>query len=156
MPRPWKCPACGHVNESRNVKRCRGCGGDTKRRRPLRQTDAALRETEYGDFAVLSVLIHGGEPHACGCCGKPRGETRRHDRDHDHRTGNPRGLACGGNSGCNMLMLPWVTAKVAAVVSLEYHDRGDMKESARWFRVANYLRRAEDFHAKRERAGSAS
>ena len=26
------------------------------------------------------------------------------DRDHDHVTGKPRGLACPGNQGCNALM----------------------------------------------------
>lgn len=148
MPKPWKCRECGAVNVRTASRICSGCGKPTKRNLPKRKTDAVLRDTAYADYAVISVLIHGGEPHACGCCGKPRPESRRWDRDHDHGTGRPRGLACGGNQGCNMLMLPWVTPAVATLVAEEYHDAGNARQSARWFRVANYLRRVDAFYAR--------
>lgn len=38
------------------------------------------------------VEINGGEH--CALCGIGRSESRRLDRDHDHRTGQPRGLLC--------------------------------------------------------------
>src|SRR4051812_30037873 len=30
----------------------------------------------------------------CNVCGRPAGATRSLDRDHDHQTGDPRGLLC--------------------------------------------------------------
>lgn len=38
------------------------------------------------------VAINGGEH--CGICGRRASGTRRLDRDHDHKTGVPRGLLC--------------------------------------------------------------
>ena len=48
----------------------------------------------YAECERVSQLIHGGELGACGYCKKPKPEGRRHDRDHDHATGQFRGLAC--------------------------------------------------------------
>jgi hypothetical protein len=54
-----------------------------------------LRDLGYQRWAELSVEIHGGDLHACAVCRRPLpAESRKHDRDHDHRTGLPRGLAC--------------------------------------------------------------
>jgi hypothetical protein len=61
-------------------------------------------------------------------CGKPRSQERHHDRDHDHTTGLPRGLACPGNQGCNALMPRWLTA-------------------ARARAIADYLERVEAYYA---------
>lgn len=37
------------------------------------------------------ILVNGSEN--CGICGKPP-VNRKHSRDHDHATGEPRGLLC--------------------------------------------------------------
>lgn len=52
-----------------------------------------LRDLPYEKAAGISWSMHGGELGACACCDRPRGE-RNHDRDHDHRTGEFRGLLC--------------------------------------------------------------
>lgn len=91
----WTCPKCAHRNEHRTSSRkCEGCQGQTKPKRRVPKHAEVLRDTSYERAEAISVAIHGGEPGACGNCGKPRGETRRHDRDHDHKTGELRGLAC--------------------------------------------------------------
>lgn len=60
-------------------------------------------ETDYEDY----VVINGGE--FCGICERPRKEVeRRLDRDHDHRTGQPRGLLC---HKCNRALPSWMTAE---------------------------------------------
>ena len=74
---------CGHVNENRHQV-CRSCA----KRKPARRRPAHLKALElpYEDW----VERFGEE---CGICGA-RPTTRRLDRDHDHRTGEPRGLLC--------------------------------------------------------------
>lgn len=55
----------------------------------------------YEDY----VALNRGEE--CGICGaKPK--SRRLDRDHDHRTGKPRGLLC---HRCNRALPNWVTVE---------------------------------------------
>lgn len=62
------------------------------------------------------VRLNGGE--RCAICGKPPSSGRRLDRDHDHKTGKPRGLLCGGRMGCNRRLgrvddLDWLAAATA-------------------------------------------
>jgi hypothetical protein len=45
-------------------------------------------------------------PEQCGICGREPSGKRRLDRDHDHRTGEPRGLLC---HRCNRALPNWVT-----------------------------------------------
>lgn len=52
------------------------------------------------------VAINGGKE-TCGICDRP-GKTRRLHRDHDHRTGLPRGLLC---YRCNRIMAVYVTVE---------------------------------------------
>ena len=98
MPKYWSC-SCGTRNE-RIKQRC--TNPDCSRKRPKKRTPPharTLRDDSYATYEKLNAEIHGsafgGEwtPDCCGCCGKPP-KARRHDRDHDHATGNPRGLAC--------------------------------------------------------------
>lgn len=103
----WTCP-CGTRNE-RVKQRCVTC----RRARPKRRVPAharSLRDDSYPVYEQINGELHAsghdGEwtPDCCGVCGKPPATTRHHDRDHDHDTGLPRGLACPGNTGCNALM----------------------------------------------------
>lgn len=54
----------------------------------------------------------------CGICGRKPSTKRRLDRDHDHATGEPRGLLC---ARCNRALPSWMTAKWLrlAVIYLE-------------------------------------
>jgi hypothetical protein len=51
------------------------------------------------------VELNGGE-HCAICRALPK--TKRLDRDHDHRTGRPRGLLC---HRCNRALQVWVTVE---------------------------------------------
>lgn len=42
----------------------------------------------------------------CGICGRPPGPNRKLDRDHDHRTGEMRGVLC---HRCNRALPDWMT-----------------------------------------------
>jgi hypothetical protein len=53
------------------------------------------------------------------------------DRDHDHLTGLPRGLACPGNQGCNALMPSQLTLERARL-------------------IVGYLERVEAYRAREE------
>lgn len=112
----WTCP-CGTRNE-RIKQKCPTC----KRARPKRRVPVharTLRDDSYETYRDVNQAIHGpafdGEwqPDDCGVCGKPAMSARHNDRDHDHLTGLPRGLACPGNRGCNALMPSWLTAERA-------------------------------------------
>ena len=88
----WKCQRvkagvkCGHVNPNR-LRKCERC---LKLRRPRKQPAhrAVLATLSYEDFAEINGGYH------CGICGRSAAAARRLDRDHDHRTGLPRGLLC--------------------------------------------------------------
>jgi len=98
-PKTWRCK-CGHRNIARtSSKRCEACGEQTK---PKPRTTKAKPSDPYEVYELLSVTIHGGEAGACGCCGRPKPETYRHDREHDHKDGKPRGLGC---FHCNNVLL---------------------------------------------------
>lgn len=128
MPSYWSCPGCGTRNE--RVKQ--RCGNeDCHRKRPKRRVPRharTLRDDPYELYVQVAEQIHGVTDEACCVCGKPRSQERRHDRDHDHRTGQPRGLACAGNTGCNALMPSWLTRERAQA-------------------IADYLGRVEAFYA---------
>lgn len=90
------CPKCSHRSDRTGGRRkCQGCGAPLpKRRVPKHAT--VLRDMTFEQFETLSYEIHGraAELGACGVCGRHAGENRRLDRDHDHRTGEARGLCC--------------------------------------------------------------
>jgi hypothetical protein len=61
----------------------------------------------------------------CGVCGRPPG-TRRLDRDHDHRTGEPRGLLCSRHN--RMIDNRATAAEFRALA--DYLDRHDARMAA--------------------------
>lgn len=146
-PKRWACPRCGHFNEPAH-RNCRGEGCEGKRRKKRRPRNSeVLRGDTYSLFMQAAEQIHGVTDESCCVCGKPRSQERRHDRDHDHRTGKPRGLACPGNTGCNMLMLPWVTASVARAIAKTKGRLGE-PDAERWRMIADYLGRVDAFYAE--------
>lgn len=97
--------ACGTLN-LRVKQRCTTCGGP----RPARKKPAhtAALDMPY-EFWVGSY----GE--VCGICGRAPKPGRKLHRDHDHKTGRPRGLLC---FRCNAALrsymtLEWMRAAVA-------------------------------------------
>lgn len=122
MARQWTCRKCKWKQPRTASRTCVMCGEQTKPKARVPEHARTLRDETYATFEALNREIHGAEPDACGVCGKPPKEGRRHDRDHGHNRGEasygkPRGLACGGNQGCNALMPSWLTAERARLVA---------------------------------------
>lgn len=123
-PRTWTCPKCKRKNEARTSSRtcAYGCGAT----KPPRKENPLTKPVDpYPVYELLSVEIHGGETGACGVCGRPPKERRNNDRDHCHRTGRPRGLAC---PRCNKELLRHASldearAVVAYLERVEAHYR---------------------------------
>lgn len=91
MTRYWTCQRvtdgvkCGHTNPRRKLL-CEQCG----KRRPATERPAHLvaLDLPYEHY----VEINGGEQ--CGICGADPKPGKKLHRDHDHRSGRPRGLLC--------------------------------------------------------------
>lgn len=99
----WTCrrKSCRSRNAPR-TRICYACGAPRPRKKPPAHA-AVLAELTYDDFAV----INGG--YMCGICGYvPSYGKRKLDRDHDHITGEARGLLC---FRCNRHLKKWVTAE---------------------------------------------
>jgi hypothetical protein len=125
------CPKCSHRNDRTGGRRkCENC----RERLPKRRVPShakVLRDLGYQGWAELSVEIHGGDLHSCAVCRRQLpAEARKHDRDHDHRTGLPRGLAC---VRCNRELLRNTTLEEARNV-VAYLERAN----------AYYLRGMDD------------
>ena len=105
--RYWLCPGCA-TRHPRIRQKCECGRSRPKRRVPVHAR--TLRDDPYHVYEQvneeLHATAHGPEwdTDCCGVCGKPPVTDRPMDRDHDHITGKPRGLACPGNQGCNALM----------------------------------------------------
>src|SRR4051812_9108997 len=103
---------CGHLNPPRKRK-CVACG----KPRPTRKRPAhmAALDVPYDEY----VELNGGE--WCGICGREPTPMRRLDRDHDHCTGEPRGLLCWS---CNRQLRTWATVEwlLAAADYLKRHQ----------------------------------
>src|SRR5689334_5693288 len=98
----WTCrrqrdgKVCLWKNSSRKRK-CELCGGAKPARRKPKHMVAL--EATYEHY----VELNGAD--RCGICLRERSETdRRFDRDHDHKTGRPRGLLC---HRCNRALPSW-------------------------------------------------
>lgn len=146
MRRYWTCRKCKHRNERTSSRKCQGCGELTKPKTRRAAHKEALRGDTYPLFVQIARDVHGVTDESCCVCGKPRSQERRHDRDHDHRTGQARGLACPGNQGCNVLMLPWITAPTAYAIYVAKKGNGE-SDAERWRLIAAYLRRVEKHYA---------
>lgn len=129
----WKC-SCGTRNE-RIKQRC--TNPDCRAKRPKRRVPAharTLRDDPYFVYEAVNQALHGpahgGEWTAdcCGVCGKPPSTARHMDRDHDHLTGLPRGLACPGNQGCNALMPKQLTLARARLI-VGYLERVEARDA---------------------------
>ncbi len=91
-------------------------------------------------------------------CGKPRTLERRCDRDHEHNRdvpwfGKPRGLLCGGNGGCNVLLLPWITPTVARAIFMAKSVTQE-PDALRWDALSRYLARVAAFYVRSESVAS--
>lgn len=142
----WTCPkSCGGRWERRYIK-CRTPGCDGRRRKTHRPAhEEVLRGDTYPLFVQAARDIHGVTDESCCACRKPRTQERHHDRDHDHRTGKPRGLLCPGNRGCNVLLVPWITAATAKGIATAKLAAGE-PDALRWALLAGYLERVEDYY----------
>lgn len=116
MPRSkWTCPKCRALNQRTSSRKCLTCEGLTKPKRRVPAHAVTLRDHNHAHYAAINELIHGAGD-TCGVCRKPPTDARNLDRDHDHVTGLPRGLACPGNQGCNALMPRQMTLERARAI----------------------------------------
>jgi Recombination endonuclease VII len=91
---------CGKRNPGRKQK-CVLCGGSRPVRRRAKHLVAL--EAPYEAYVALAGADR------CGICLRPRSERdRRLQRDHDHKSGRPRGLLC---VRCNRALPHWMTAE---------------------------------------------
>jgi hypothetical protein len=145
-----QCRSCATANDRRGGRRlCTACGATLPRKRRHAHANV-LTGDSYPQFVEASILIHGVADESCCVCRKPRPDERRWDRDHGHRKGQPdygkpRGLVCGGNAGCNVLMLPWVSAPVARAVHLAKLEALE-PDAERWCLIADYLERVAAYY----------
>jgi hypothetical protein len=97
VKQPRTCGGCRTVLPPR-ARKCPAC---LKKARPRRKA-AHLKalDLSYEHY----VELNGGEK--CGICGKPPKEGRRLHRDHDHKTGAPRGILC---FRCNAALRTYIT-----------------------------------------------
>lgn len=97
MPaRTWKCRKCGQRN-ARIKQKCCHCGN--KRPAARRVAHKEIMEVPYPVWEAA----FGNRCNVCGVSARPG---RNLDRDHDHKTGEARGLLC---HRCNRILTVWVT-----------------------------------------------
>lgn len=122
MRRYVSCRACGHRNDREGGRRlCAKCRTTLPKKRVAKHAET-LRDLSYERFVEVNEAIHG-QGENCGVCGGPPSESnRRLDRDHDHRTGLPRGLA---HVRCNRELLRNSTLEEARAV-VAYLERVEL------------------------------
>lgn len=131
MPSYWSCP-CGE-RWPRTKQKC-SCG----KRRPKRRVPKharTLRDQGWEHYNAVNAQIHGVTDGSCAVCGRPEHESMHHHREHDHVTGDPRGLAC---YQCNQLMPRLLTLERARLI-VAYLERVEAYYSGRVSGVADAL-----------------
>ena len=116
----WQC-SCGTRNE-RIKQRC--VNASCRKPRPKRRVPKharTLRDDSYAVYEQISAAAHGVTDESCCVCGRPRHESMRHHRDHDHVTGLPRGIVC---FQCNGLMPRLLTLERARLI-VAYLERAN-------------------------------
>lgn len=129
MASRWTCPKCKTVHpRTKQV-----CGTDLtpllvcdgrrpKKRKPEHQL--VLDLMPYDEWVErFGVVIDGVLVARCNICGRPPVNRALH-RDHDHRSGNPRGLLC---HRCNRALPDWMTVKWLEK-AIEYLTQGNGPE----------------------------
>lgn len=96
MARVWTCQGCG-TRLPRVRQKC-DCGRSRPKARVPKHR-AILEQRPYQWWV-------DGFGEVCGICGNPPKEGRKLHRDHDHRTGEPRGLLC---FRCNAALRSYMT-----------------------------------------------
>ncbi len=104
MGKTWLC-RCGWREEYAKRK-CTICQRARPKPRVPKHAET-LRDDPYHVYQDTAIRVHGIADETCNICRKPRSQERRLDRDHDHKTGKPRGLLC---HRCNRVLVSWVTA----------------------------------------------
>lgn len=99
MARYWTCRKCGYRNE-RVKQLCIVASCDGKRPKPSKPAHRAVLENPY-EWWVERFGTN------CNICGRAPAEGRKLHRDHDHKTGEARGLLC---HLCNRALPSWITA----------------------------------------------
>jgi hypothetical protein len=105
----WTCRKC-RLKWPRTRQKCSSCGA----RRPAKRRAKHLTAL---DQPYEEWIARFGEQ--CGICGREPTAVRRLDRDHDHATGEPRGLLC---HRCNRALPSWLTADWLRAAA-DYLDR---------------------------------
>lgn len=110
----WKCQGCKKRSSTRKRK-CEHCGRAKPKRKPPAHKD--ILKVPYEKWAEL----YG---HNCNICGKEPNPERRHDRDHDHKSGVSRGILC---VSCNRPLTTRLTPEWLRKAA-DYLDRADGPE----------------------------
>jgi ribosomal protein S26 len=113
------CQKCRVRNERLGGRRkCINCGSALPKRRVAKHAKT-LRDDSYAVYVQVARDVHGVTDESCCVCGRPRHESMKHHRDHDHVTGQPRGIVC---FQCNQLMPRLLTVERARLI-LAYLER---------------------------------
>lgn len=116
MTRYWTCTKCS-TRSKRIKQKCPSCGN------PRPKSRRAAHKLALDEPYEVWVERFGAECGICGATQKPGG--RRLHRDHDHRTGKPRGILCFRDNAAlrNYMTLDWLRAAVA------YLERAEKDEA---------------------------
>ena len=109
----WTCRSCKYRNERTASRTCLNCCKQTKPKRRVPKHARTLRDDNYELYVQVAETLHGVSDESCCVCGRAKHESMRHHRDHDHMTGDPRGLAC---FQCNSLMPRLLTLERARLI----------------------------------------